>query len=387
MPLFALLLSQALCYFCRHTITIESTTPLDVSLPVGDGDLICLNSTLPYLSVLFQHTNLLSIRYFLEDEETNTLVQSGTLRFPSDAAGVYFGNTNGHIEIQTFLPGFLSFAAFAFPVDCGHNRYISTVLEDNFLLGSRFQLKGFTDAIHPSACFWCPHPTSGIYGEVNPMVRSMINLCNSGEECTKAFRNDITGPEIKHVHVNSTQFLMFDAAEADFAATYMLGTRVNHESRYMDAKMLLPNEVSAGIIEGERINQPAPPEPQPVKIEKIEKAEKVESPVEKVPKESATVWTTFEVVSIVCVIGLSAVVAFQCVVGQRAKAKLGDGSEERLLDQYPRGLDGIPAQAPDAPYPYAPSFYSQPIAPYGMPYPFQAGGFFPVAQPGRQPPR
>jgi hypothetical protein len=317
-------------YFCRHTITISSSAPLDLSLPAGDGDFICVNSTIPYLSVIFQYTNLLAVRYFLEAEDSTKLTEVGSFIFPSEATGVFFGNASGHVELQSFLPGLVSIAALAFPPDCANNRLISTIRADTFTIGARFPLKRSSD----SACLWSPHSRSSVSGEASSTARSLIKLCNSGIDCTNPFRGFPAGPGHRQIFVNSTQFLVFNAR----AGGYIIFLRTISKSLFLDTNHLLPvSSVPAGQIP---LFVETPP-PVPVRIEnRVEPEKRRNFPLGHAgQKEAAKELTSIELASVLCVVALVVIALAQCFVCPRPKAKRVDGSEERLLENCPPGME------------------------------------------------
>jgi hypothetical protein len=115
--MFLLLLSHSLSYFCTHTIEVSSSSPRRFSYYGSDGDLVCVNATVPYLAVAFEHTSLLQVRYFTSTEWSN-LVRRGRFVFPSESTGIAFGPVLGHLEVQVLLPGVVSLSTFAYPTDC-----------------------------------------------------------------------------------------------------------------------------------------------------------------------------------------------------------------------------------------------------------------------------
>jgi hypothetical protein len=378
---FIFLVGNAFSYFCHHTVTITTNSPLSLEVPVGDGDYVCVNSTIPYITVVFQHTNLLSVRYFLEDSATNKLSHAGSFNFPSEASGVFFGNENGHIEIQSFLPGVLSFAVFAFPADCGGNRFVSTLLNDQFILGHRFRKNAFTDVRNPRYCFWSPHPHYIVIGESNPAARDSVFLCSDADQCTKLLGED-SGK--RHISSNGTQFLEFNANSREIDS-YVLGIHVKGEGRYLDISSLLSNDATAGLV---TVVPQTEPQIAPGDDSERKQVEVVPEPVQQFPVvhrdkgNSARPLTPLEVLSVLCVCILSCLVIVQCCLCPRPKrGGKFDESEERLLEGYPPGLDGLPPPV-QAPYGMPYQYYPQPIGGYGMPYQMPAGGvFFPTTPP------
>jgi hypothetical protein len=150
--MLALLVSRSLCYFCAHTIQVEDTQPRYFSHRAADGDIVCINSSTPYLAVVFEHTSLLSVRYFVARTSTpRKLVRAGRFVFPSESTGVSFETVYGHIEARVLLSSTVSGAAFAYPRDCGTNRYLTTGVDEQLVLGTA------ADAGFPRICLWSPH--------------------------------------------------------------------------------------------------------------------------------------------------------------------------------------------------------------------------------------
>jgi hypothetical protein len=58
---------------------------------------------------------------------------------PSEAAAVGFGPTIAHLEVQALIPGTVSLSTFAFPAECEHSRYLTTVIDEPIHLPTVFR--------------------------------------------------------------------------------------------------------------------------------------------------------------------------------------------------------------------------------------------------------
>jgi hypothetical protein len=52
------------CTLPFRSLAVTANAPETFEGPFGDGDHLCMNSTVPFLTVAFQSTRLLKVRYF-----------------------------------------------------------------------------------------------------------------------------------------------------------------------------------------------------------------------------------------------------------------------------------------------------------------------------------
>jgi hypothetical protein len=63
-PLLIALFSLPHSYFCKEMLEIQQNVPESYDGPLGDGEVLCINSMVPCLMLVPQAATLLKIRYF-----------------------------------------------------------------------------------------------------------------------------------------------------------------------------------------------------------------------------------------------------------------------------------------------------------------------------------
>jgi hypothetical protein len=127
-------------YFCKVTLNVTTNFPESFEGPLGDGDRLCINSTVPFLAVTFQQTTLLKVRYYSRDAVSSRVDSGDHFFIPSEIAAVGFGDTLGQVEVQALIPGLVSISIFAYPRACAQGRYVTTMKDDSFWLAERLAL-------------------------------------------------------------------------------------------------------------------------------------------------------------------------------------------------------------------------------------------------------
>ena len=122
---------------CKYLINVDENNPMTYNFNLDENEFICINSTLPYLTVLFQPTQLLRINAY---KKTNDGLEFLTTSYsPGIYGGFDFSNEIGSMDIESILPGFLSISLFAFPKECSKIRYVTNLDADYFTLDTKFE--------------------------------------------------------------------------------------------------------------------------------------------------------------------------------------------------------------------------------------------------------
>jgi hypothetical protein len=145
--MLAALIFSAAGVHCSKTLTVTKTTPIRVNSQLDEGALFCVESTVPYLTVVFSFTNMLSVRYSVKGNQHS----HGSFTIPGQIGGIDFADHLGTLEIESLLGGDLNFSLFAFPERCHRFRYVTTLDFDAFTLQGKFG-----DSVEPGAltCIW-----------------------------------------------------------------------------------------------------------------------------------------------------------------------------------------------------------------------------------------
>lgn len=380
--MIAILLSVSSCGFCKQTILIVRNIPETFEGPLGDGDRLCINSTLPYLAVAFQPTTFLKVRYYSLEPTSSLVKTSGHFYIPSEIAAIGFGHTIAHVEVQALIPGILSLSTFAFPSECSHSRYLTTKEDDAFHLANRLGLGHFADATPTAACIWSPHPSTAMSGLVSPDSRDSIQVCgNLG--CRFPWANETNGRQAT-ILFQSTEYLRIDGDRPDFVADFQVELSTKRRSNFLDAEGKLDNDAEVDTV----TLAPRPArEKHPDVDDEVQPQANVAPPPAKagegrVPGVSApakrskgpglrTILNILEIVCLTVVILGALVCTMGVVVMRRSNA---DDSEKGLLGNAGPQTGGsrFAAILPHA-VPWAPQYgVYQP--PAGFVYPFPGGG-------------
>jgi hypothetical protein len=368
--MLAVLLGRSLCNFCAHTVQVTDTQPHYFSYRAFDGDIVCINSTAPYLAVVFEHTSLLSVRYFIAHTSApRKLIRAGRFVFPSESTGVTFEAVYGHIEARVLIPSTVSGAVFAYPRDCGTNRYLTTGVDDQLILGTA------RDANFPRVCLWSPHANYTLIQATDDSLTNPTYICETGSDCVPA-------PEARAVRGNRLigvrrgAFVMMDSASKH---GFVVGVHVKRGGRFMRTSGKLANGRDAALIEVAKRTEPEgerAPQNRPV-VGLREPAHLIPDvfPVRHGPHRQTNFLSAFEVFSVLCV-GIAVIMfILQCYVCPHNRRKtVRDDSEQVLLGT--RDSAGLSVQPQEYSYPQG---YAS-----GAPWQYQIPpmyAYFPNAQP------
>jgi hypothetical protein len=147
------------------------------------------------------------------------LVRAGRFVFPSESTGVSFEAVSGHVEARVLLPSTVSGAAFAYPRDCGTNRYLTTGVDDQLILGTAH------DADFPRICLWSPHANYTLIQAADDSGTNPVYVCGTGLDCGRA--PDARGVRGKQlIDVGRGSFAMMDSASKQ---GFVIGVHVKGE--------------------------------------------------------------------------------------------------------------------------------------------------------------
>jgi hypothetical protein len=360
--LLLLLVSHSLSYFCARTIEVSSSSPRRFSYHGSDGDLICINATVPYLAVAFEHTSLLNVRYFTSTDN-NALVRRGRFVFPSESAGIAFGNVRGHLEVQVLLSGIVSLSTFAYPTDCSEHRFFTTHLDDQLMFSSRL-LHSKSDA---HICLWSPHANYTIAEHVaaaESAVRATLHICAGTGDCADPPAMGLR-QVIRIVPIPPGSFVEIDTPRETGLS---IGFHVKKALRFLRSSGFLPGGVAASLIpvDGRRDAEPVAP------------AAPKKAPgwlPEQFPgKHPPQVLSSLEIIAALGAVVVVVVFLLQWFVCQATSKNPKPNSSE---DDRTRLLSGYEQQMPYAsPHAYAAGYYPPAVA---------RGLFAPVMFPAAQP--
>jgi hypothetical protein len=164
---FALLFPNAGSVSCDKTITVRTTTPIRVSTLLAEGEQLCVNSELPFLTVVFSFSTLLSVRYRI-----NGTSERGSLIVPGEAGGIDFGRSVGSLQIESLMDGRVDFTFFAFPERCSSSRYVTNLDPDVFTLREKFgeEQKG-------PVCLWYTERSFVLSLREVPKTDGSVSVC------------------------------------------------------------------------------------------------------------------------------------------------------------------------------------------------------------------
>jgi hypothetical protein len=389
--MLALLATLSNSYFCKQTITIVKSTPETFEGPLGDGDRLCINSTLPFLAVAFQQTTFLKVRYYSIEPSSGKVKTGQHFYIPSETAAVGFGSTIAHLEVQALIPGTVSLSTFAFPSECEHSRYLTTVIDDSFHLANRLSIGQFADTVSSAACIWSPHPQTAFLGPLTEDSRDAVQVCGDSG-CRTAWQNGTT-EERRVVEFTATEYLKIEANRPDFVGDYQAEISVKKEANFLGAYGRFDPDSAVDTVQltsrADGDNHPdlkdevQPPPPPPAEAPVVAPARIPRPPLQ--GQRRGGLRTVISVLQIVCLTVVS-VGAIVCIVTVVANKSGRDDAEAGLLGGV-RGDARGPLSRFSGILPYAvpwgavPQYGGLYQPPAGFAYPQPSGGVgFPAAQ-------
>jgi hypothetical protein len=383
--MLAALAALSASYYCKQTILVVKNTPESFEGPLGDGDRLCINSTLPYLAVAFQQTVLLKVRYYSVDPaSTVSRVVSGSHFFiPSETAAIGFAGSIGHVEVQALVPGLVSLSTFAFPIDCARNRYLTTMSDDAFHLANRLGLGRFADTITGAACIWSPHPLTALSGDLTEDARAAFQVC--GDDGCHAPWADPTNETRGTLDFKANEYVKIEANRPDLVEDYQVELTVKKNANFLPAYGEFDDDkedatVSLAARAGDEGHRDVKDVVHPV-------APDVEPPSAPTPGVVARVGRARSglatILSVLQILALTVVIigAMICIANFAVTRGVFDDAQSGLLGSAVGrgGFPGFAAFLPQAVPAYGSPLYQPPA---GFVYPFQQGGAagFPAAQ-------
>jgi hypothetical protein len=342
----------SLSYFCRYTVIPPAPGHAEhFDLSVTDGDLICVNASSAYLTVIFQPTDFLKIRAFSSTADDPSLSSVGRLTIPSEFAGVAFGAAHGHVEIRALLAGRAVFSILTYPATCASYRYLTTMRNDRIQIASAFGLTALGNPASPKLCLWSPHDRTQFSIPAEEAIRDAVELCSSTTNCTVPLLRKREG-EVP-VDATGSAFLQLDAENPKFAGAFSIGVRALKSGGFFNGRHLFNEKSRFELIPIARR-----PEPRTAVLDPGDEPAHVHAK----HKEASKTAHGIQMAGIFGLGGLAVLVIAQYVLRRPLRfARRGDESEERLLLEgdlerfapFPRLYPGYyqPPEDSHAPYP------------------------------------
>ena len=184
---------------CKYTVTVRDNIPLSYTYNLEETEFICINSTLPYLTVLYDPSSLIRINLY---KYTNQGLQYLNTTFsPGVYGGVDFSKEVGALDIETVVSGPVSFTLFAFPRECSSLRYVTNLDSDFFTLDTKFE----DFQVNTTICIWygsLHYKFHGKFIQGNQKTTEEIKVCLNQDNCRKF--NSVKGINSKSVYFTVT---------------------------------------------------------------------------------------------------------------------------------------------------------------------------------------
>lgn len=177
-----LALLSYLLYFgsmkCKHYIDVNDNTPASYTFDLEETEIICVNSTVPYLTIVFDTESLIRTKIF--ENKKGILFYKETQYFPVVYSGIDFSKSICSFEIEPLITSVVSFTLFAYPTECLY-RYVTNLDNDFFSLGSKF------GKVLPNSkiCIWYGSFKYKFRLDFDPEINisENIQVCSSRHSC------------------------------------------------------------------------------------------------------------------------------------------------------------------------------------------------------------
>ena len=229
---------------CKINIKIDYNHPELFNFMVQKGDIICINSSFIFLTVMFNKLPNCSLRAFKNTRSFKIKEEYENLEINQQFAGVDFGWETGHLEIQCYETSFISFNLFAFPKYCGSYRYISHSPSDVVTLANLLHRKHFSNnnktfCIFPSGLLeYLLHIPSYI-----PQNTIHLDICTEIDNCLTLSDNKwkiLTNKYFLKINSNSNIFSYMFAIQLEQINFYSLyETKIVLNSDSLDRKSVV----------------------------------------------------------------------------------------------------------------------------------------------------
>lgn len=174
--------------FCTYTVNVDNNEPTQYTFALEETEHICINSSVPYLSIVFDSSSLVKMEIY--EKRYGNISFRETQYFPTVHTGYDFSNSIVSFDIEPLLSCLVSFKLFSFPNDCDY-RYISNFNYDEFTIHSKFGKV----LSHNKVCIWYTNRRSqiSIDSTENLNLSEQIQVCTSEIAC-KPYNSNMKMP-------------------------------------------------------------------------------------------------------------------------------------------------------------------------------------------------
>ncbi|OHT15715.1 hypothetical protein TRFO_13879 [Tritrichomonas foetus] len=240
------LFSYALARSCKVVVNAIYDHPTKVSYRVDEGERICINTTNPYLTVVF-HNSVLSVRYFSKETTSPLSHELGNFLFPAEKGIIALNKKIGSVEITALVPGEISFSYFNFPQYCD-KRYITTRAAEELDIKHSF---GPYDSGY--LCVWYPEKEYSLQTEVPATAPNKLEICKSAANCEAPIaRNQ------QFTVIESNQFIRINFQEEEFWDDLHLTFAASSPSNYFQMSGAVAEEPGAFPVNIEKLDDVKP---------------------------------------------------------------------------------------------------------------------------------
>ena len=204
------------------------------SLRLDEGEHICINSSVSYLSVVF-HNSILNVRHFRKNSN-DKLIETGKFLFPSEKGGLLFGEQIGSVDIESLIPATVKFSVLAFPKECSDFRYVTT--ESPAVVDLPMIAGEYTDE---SICIWYPQSEYDLSIQKSVSSENTLSLCRENDCSYPFMKNGLNQP------VTEGSYLIVKAATKEFFEKFSL--------TFECVKQLNPFNIFGGFKENSKVTE------------------------------------------------------------------------------------------------------------------------------------
>lgn len=230
----------------KYQINVDFSNPEYYDFFVDNDQVLSINSTLPYLTVMFTALPLCKIRAFKSSKRLTSLKEYQEININSDFAGFDFGCDIGHLEFSFFNKGPIQFSLMAFPKICGDKRLIVHAPDYKFILSSVISQNNFYNNNNTLCIF-----TAGGDATVtlpNHLRSLSLDLKNCYENYCKTIANNES---------TSTSFLMLTSPTVFYSYYYSFDIhQKNYKGSYRTVKLVESKSIS--VIRQQSLITPIP---------------------------------------------------------------------------------------------------------------------------------
>lgn len=171
--------------FCTQSLTVNNNKPQLLRYNLDEGEFLCIETEVPYLTVIFEPDNLLSIKIFKRNE--NELEFYNETFVPGLEGGITFGKETGALFIEPLLSGEVQISVFAYPEECENYRFVTNLDSDIFSLHDKIpSLK-----LNTPVCVWMASLLHSFRLRTPVYYSDEIELCQN-QRCSVYMSDTIT---------------------------------------------------------------------------------------------------------------------------------------------------------------------------------------------------